>query len=190
MVKKQIQTERGLICVDATFVSPEAAERAGYYYTFTSRKYGDLYSKVISENGLSRTFAIVSETAWINCGDINFVQHGGLLIRRAFSDQICSSSPVLRSIYDVLFAGPVDGVDNKVYACLINVDLDDFPDFSEEDPYLRVSEIVNYYGPWHLDGRPYKGIGLSADNAAIEREALAKWMDSLDAAIYIGEFDT
>ena len=41
MVKKQIQTERGLICVDATFVSPEAAEKAGYSYTFTSRKYGD-----------------------------------------------------------------------------------------------------------------------------------------------------
>lgn len=71
MVKKQIQTERGLICVDATFVSPEAAEKAGYYYTFTSRKYGDLYSKVVSENGLSRTFAIVSETACVNCGEFD-----------------------------------------------------------------------------------------------------------------------
>lgn len=55
----QIQTERGLITVEAEYQSAERAKMDGYSYTFTDKKYGDLYSKITSEDGHSRSFALI-----------------------------------------------------------------------------------------------------------------------------------
>ena len=54
----QVQTERGLIWVEAEYKSGEEAERNGYAYTFTSQKLNKhAYSK-IGKNIQCRRFAL------------------------------------------------------------------------------------------------------------------------------------
>lgn len=56
----QIQTERGLIYVEAEYDSVKQAIIDGYTYMFTSSELGkDVYSKV-QENCNSRSFALVT----------------------------------------------------------------------------------------------------------------------------------
>lgn len=56
----QIQTERGLILIEAAYQSKERAEMDGYKYSFTSKELGrDIYSKCIDDKGLRHTFAII-----------------------------------------------------------------------------------------------------------------------------------
>lgn len=185
-MNQQIQTERGLIYVDAIFLSADIAEKAGYHYTFTSKKYGDLYSRITSDDGLRRAFALIKNTAWVNLGDVNFVQHGGTLVRRAFPDDSAKNASSLRTIYDVLYASPVDDLDGKMFASLTQVDLDDYPQISEEDPFIKAADIVNYYGSIQLNGQPYSVIQESP--YLISREELAEWLKVLDADMFIGEF--
>ena len=54
----QMQTERGLICVEADYQSAERAQMDGYTYAFTSEVLGcDIYSKCLDDRGLYHTFA-------------------------------------------------------------------------------------------------------------------------------------
>lgn len=55
---RQIQTERGLVYVERTFQTVEEAMEAGYAYSFSS-DIGKLYSRITSDDGLCRAFAIV-----------------------------------------------------------------------------------------------------------------------------------
>lgn len=57
----QIQTERGLIFVEAEYQSEERAIMDGYTYAFYSNQLGkDVFSKCTDEKGLHHTFAIIS----------------------------------------------------------------------------------------------------------------------------------
>ena len=58
--KTQIHTERGLICVEASYQSAERAQMDGYSYAFHSEELGcDLYSKCLDDRGLRHTFATI-----------------------------------------------------------------------------------------------------------------------------------
>ena len=57
---KQIQTERGLIYVEAEYQSVERAKMDGYSLSFHSEEYGDVYSKCTDELGHFHTFALIA----------------------------------------------------------------------------------------------------------------------------------
>lgn len=57
----QVETERGIICVEAEYQSAERAEMDGYSFAFHSTKLGkDLYSKCLDDRGLRHSFAIIT----------------------------------------------------------------------------------------------------------------------------------
>lgn len=57
----QVQTERGIIWVEAEYQSVERAKMDGYEYAFTSKELGrDVYSKCLDDRCLRHTFAIIS----------------------------------------------------------------------------------------------------------------------------------
>lgn len=43
----QVETERGLIYVEAEYQNIEQAQRDGYTYAFTSKTYGDILASVL-----------------------------------------------------------------------------------------------------------------------------------------------
>ncbi len=56
----QIETERGILNVEAEYQSVEDAKKDGYGYAFYSTKLGrDLYSKCLDDRGLKHSFAII-----------------------------------------------------------------------------------------------------------------------------------
>ena len=56
----QVQTERGLILVEAEYQSEERAVMDGYTYAFYSEMLGkEVYSKCTDDNGLYHTFALI-----------------------------------------------------------------------------------------------------------------------------------
>lgn len=58
----QLNTERGLISVDAEFKSTEEAVNEGYCYSFTSQELNcDVYSKCLDDRGYRHTFALVGK---------------------------------------------------------------------------------------------------------------------------------
>ncbi len=60
-IYKQVQTERGLIYVEAEYQSAERAIMDGYTYAFTSKEIGrDVYSKCLDDRGLRHTFALIN----------------------------------------------------------------------------------------------------------------------------------
>lgn len=57
----QVQTERGLIFVEAEYQSKERAQMEGYSYAFHSEMLNkDVYSKSKDKNGLYHTFAVIA----------------------------------------------------------------------------------------------------------------------------------
>ncbi len=57
----QIQTERGIISVEAEYQSVEKAKMDGYNYAFTSKELGrDVYSKSLDDRGLRHSFALIT----------------------------------------------------------------------------------------------------------------------------------
>ena len=56
----QVQTERGLLYVEAEYQSKERARMDGYDFAFHSSKLGaDLYSKSLDDRGLKHSFAVI-----------------------------------------------------------------------------------------------------------------------------------
>lgn len=56
----QVNTERGLIWVEAEYQSAERAQMDGYSYAFHSKELGkDVYSKCLDDRGLRHTFAVI-----------------------------------------------------------------------------------------------------------------------------------
>ncbi len=56
----QMQTERGIIWVEAEYQSAGRAQMDGYTYAFTSKQLGcDVYSKCLDDRGLRHTFALI-----------------------------------------------------------------------------------------------------------------------------------
>ena len=59
-VKKQMQTERGLIYVEATYSDKAQAKTDGFDYAFTSSALGcDVYSKCLDDRGLRHSFILI-----------------------------------------------------------------------------------------------------------------------------------
>jgi hypothetical protein len=57
---KQVQTERGLIWVEAEYQSIESAKKDGYSYSFYSKQLGrKVYGKSIDKSGLRHKFALI-----------------------------------------------------------------------------------------------------------------------------------
>ena len=57
----QVQTERGLVLIEATYQSAERAEMDGYTFAFHSEKLGcDLYSICHDDRGLHHSFAAIT----------------------------------------------------------------------------------------------------------------------------------
>lgn len=57
----QIQTERGLIYVEAEYQSEERCQMDGYTYAFFSTELNcPVYSKCLDDKGHQHTFAIIS----------------------------------------------------------------------------------------------------------------------------------
>ena len=60
MIGGNVQTERGIICVEAAYQSEEKAKMDGYRYAFFSKKLNRiLYSKSLDDRGLKHTFAVI-----------------------------------------------------------------------------------------------------------------------------------
>lgn len=60
MIGGQVQTERGLICIEAAYRSEERAQMDGYRFAFHSTMLGrDVYSKCLDDEGLRHTFAVI-----------------------------------------------------------------------------------------------------------------------------------
>ncbi len=61
VIAGNVQTERGIVCVEAHYASEERANMDGYRYAFTSEKLGGvkLFSKCLDDKGLEHTFATV-----------------------------------------------------------------------------------------------------------------------------------
>ena len=62
-ISGNVQTERGLVYVEAHYDSEELARMDGYGYAFTSERLGGvkLFSKCLDERGLHHTFATVGK---------------------------------------------------------------------------------------------------------------------------------
>ncbi len=55
-----VQTERGIVCIEAAYQSEERAKMDGYSYAFHSKTLGrDLWSKCLDDRGLRRSFAVI-----------------------------------------------------------------------------------------------------------------------------------
>ncbi len=60
MLAGNVQTERGIICIEAAFQSEERAEMDGYRFAFHSDRLDiDLWSKCLDDKGLKHTFAVI-----------------------------------------------------------------------------------------------------------------------------------
>ena len=58
----QIETERGLISVKAVYQTKEEALKAGYMYSFHSKKLGkDIYGKSLDRLGYRHQFVLINE---------------------------------------------------------------------------------------------------------------------------------
>ena len=66
----QVQTERGIVCVEAAYASAERAQMDGYSYSFTAKNVYlpdvgrtlpsvDFYGKALDNRGLLHTFAVI-----------------------------------------------------------------------------------------------------------------------------------
>lgn len=54
-----IQTDRGLISIEAEYQSAERCVMDGYSYHFHDSRYGDIYSKCLDTAGLYHSFALI-----------------------------------------------------------------------------------------------------------------------------------
>lgn len=55
-----VQTERGIICIEASYQSEERAMMDGYRFAFHSDMLNcDFYSKCLDGKGLKHTFAVI-----------------------------------------------------------------------------------------------------------------------------------
>ena len=60
MLGGQVQTERGIVSIEAAYQSEERAMMDGYAFAFHSEKLGcDLWSKCLDDRGLHHTFAVI-----------------------------------------------------------------------------------------------------------------------------------
>ncbi len=60
MIGGQVQTERGIVFIEAAYQSAERAEMDGYSYAFHSKELGcDLYSKCSDDRGYRHSFAVI-----------------------------------------------------------------------------------------------------------------------------------
>ncbi len=60
MIGGQVETERGLLLIEAAYQSEERAAMDGYCFAFHSQKLGcDLWSKCLDDRGLYHTFAMI-----------------------------------------------------------------------------------------------------------------------------------
>lgn len=60
MTLGSVQTERGIIQVEATYQSAERAEMDGYRFAFHSERIGrDFYSISLDDRGLHHSFAVI-----------------------------------------------------------------------------------------------------------------------------------
>ncbi len=56
----QVETERGILFIEASYQSEERAKMDGYDFAFHSSKLGcDLYSKCLDDRGLRHSFAVI-----------------------------------------------------------------------------------------------------------------------------------
>lgn len=55
----QIQTERGLITIEAEYQSEERCKMDGYLFSFHAKDYGDIYSIALNNEGTKHSFALV-----------------------------------------------------------------------------------------------------------------------------------
>lgn len=56
----QVQTERGLIWIEAEYLTEERAIMDGYSYAFHSEELNrDVWSKCLDDRGLRHTFALI-----------------------------------------------------------------------------------------------------------------------------------
>lgn len=60
MLAGNVQTERGIVCIEAAYQSEERAKMDGYRFAFHSDKLGvDLYSICLDDRGLRHSFAVI-----------------------------------------------------------------------------------------------------------------------------------
>lgn len=119
---------------------------------------------------------------WKNYGDINFAEHGGTLIRKAFDDKECADAPLLDTIYDIFH---VDREGDTLYAYLGSVDASDYdyPDLdasNKEDAELIVVQAVSEYGFGGCGGFGYDvQYPNSMSDLIIESDVLNKWLNDI-----------
>ena len=62
MRKGQVNTERGLLFIEASFTTVELCLQEGYSYAFHSKELGcDLYSKCLDDKGYRHSFAVIEK---------------------------------------------------------------------------------------------------------------------------------
>lgn len=121
---------------------------------------------------------------WHNFGDVNFIDHGGCLVKpHWFKREICEY-PNLASQYDVFEVWADPDVAGNYLACLCTIDVDDYrseynTEFSDEEIAV---DLVEQYGALNFNGKGFHNqYPESNKNISISRDELCRWLQDLDA---------
>lgn len=140
------------------------------------------------------------KNTWMNLGDINFLQYGGHLVRKAYAEEQINKYPSLKHYYEVIFLVPDDDRENMMFAGICNIDLQDYVDKPEIFSYAGYPEligkslneiaesiglerftadIVSYYGVANLGGEsPKSCYPCCPEDWLVTREEVQKWLES------------
>ena len=131
---------------------------------------------------------------WTNFGDVNFIEHGGKMVCRAWDDETVRDYPGLETDYKVFVLSPwPESGEDVVLAALKTVDVNDVITdmrahnaivqalgFEPETPEEWASEAVSYFGVEVGIDETYRG-GMypREEDYFISRDDAAAWMEEL-----------
>ena len=86
---------------------------------------------------------------WKNLGDVNFLQYGGCLVRKSYTEEHDKEYPTLANYYEVISLIPDSNNEDFVLAGICSIDLED---------YVETDSIFDYAGYPELAGKKLQEI--------------------------------
>ena len=138
------------------------------------------------------------QNVWTNLGDVNFLTHGGCLVRRSHTDEELKRYPSLSTLYTVIQLIPSDDHEDKVFAGICEVDIEDYAEdtgvlsyagisgrtleeiLENESAEQFASDIISYYGIGNLAGQSASMMyPASPEDWLCSREHAKEWLESM-----------
>ena len=101
---------------------------------------------------------------WYNFGDVNFLEHGGTMVRRAYDDDHIKKYPSFRDEFQAFCLHRIPEDEHKVFVYLKNICLSDWDDEKEKIIEFEGVEPSNDYD-WARAIAEYIGNEPSLDEA-------------------------